>query len=168
MISNNFASIPGEPEISSTSSSCTSSVKEYVATTVSASSSTLLARRNLQDHKGRSSSGEAWKSREERIAEIFDALTNAEATNLVTARTQEHSHEKQMHRQHWEANQQLRAEAARLAAQTSTQMMNAGFRAFEFHACAEMDGLSRSHMQVIAVKAEQAIDAQKHLRPGSW
>ena len=47
-------------------------------------------------------------------------------------------------------------------------MMNAGFRAFEFHASAEMDGLSRSQMQVIAVKAEQAIDAQKHLRPGIW
>ena len=64
--------------------------------------------------------------------------------------------------QHWKADQRLRAEATRLAAQTSTQM-NAEFRAVEYDASAEMDELNGIHMQEFAIKALEAVDAQKHI-----
>ena len=67
-----------------------------------------------------------------------------------------------MAQQQWEADQRLRVEATRLAAQTSTQT-NAEFRALGYDISAEMDDLIRVQMQEFAIKTEEAIDAQTYI-----
>ena len=64
--------------------------------------------------------------------------------------------------QMWEADQRFNGKATRIAAHTSTQM-SAEFRAVEYDTSTEMDELNRIQMQEFAIKAEEAIDAQKHI-----
>ena len=75
---------------------------------------------------------------------------------------QEHLHEEQMAQQQWEAEQRLRVEATTLAFQTSTQM-TAEFHAMEYDASAEMYDTNTIQVQEFAIKAEEAIDAQKDM-----
>ena len=136
----NFASVQGDSELSSMgSSSFTCSMTDYVSTTISASDSTQHAPRNWsrhQVHKRRFSSGERWSSRERPVARDLRRYYKHKSPEAL--QQQERQHEKQMAQQQWEAEQRLRVEALRLAAQTSTQL-NAEFRVMEYDSSAEME-----------------------------
>ena len=90
-----------------------------------ASGSTVSAprdrlRRTVQ--KRRFSSGDGWSARErERSREISDDSTRMKITKSFSL------HEEHLAQQWWEAEQRLRVETARIAAQSSTQL-NAEFR----------------------------------------
>ena len=160
--SHNFASIPGDSGVSSTSFSVCSET-EVAASTISDTELFDHAPRDRlrqQDYGHRFSPREGWGSREQHI--VRNIRRHYKHNGREALHQQRSLHEEQFIQQHRDLQKNHIVEASILAVQTTTQL-NATFRALEYDISAEKDELNRIRMQEFAIHAEESIRAQRQL-----